>query len=74
MSDQDDGPLPTLEEVFAAAADAARNKPGARVFIYVDSGDDDSEADVFATGADDEAAALLLDVADWLEAILEDDE
>lgn len=66
-------PNPSAESVLAAAAEAVAEKPGGRVFIYVDHGPN-SEPAVFASGDDETAADLLLAVGEWLEAPYDGDE
>ena len=60
-------------EILQAAAEALAEKPGGRVFVYVDHGAG-SEPAVFASGDDESAADLLLSVGEWLDAPYDDDE
>jgi hypothetical protein len=57
---------PTTDDVLTAAADALREKPGGRIFVYVDHGTG-TEPAVFASGDDETAADLLLAVGEWLD-------
>jgi hypothetical protein len=60
-------------DILEAAAEALNEKPGGRVFIYVDHGAG-SEPAVFASGDDESAADLLLSVGEWLDAPYEDED
>jgi hypothetical protein len=64
---------PTAKDVAAGAVALVSDLPGARIFVYVDAGPE-SEATVFASGDDEEAADLLLAVGEWLDEDGEDDE
>jgi hypothetical protein len=64
---------PEPEQVLAAAAAALADKPGGRVFVYVDHGPD-SEPAVFASGDDDTAADLLMAVGAWLDTPYDDED
>lgn len=61
----------SAQEVAQAALALVTSRPGARIFIYVDTGAE-TEATVFASGTDDEAADIMLSVGEWLDA--DDDE
>lgn len=64
---------PDPRGVLEAAAEALAEKPGGRVFVYLDHGPG-SEPAVFASGDDETAADLLLSVGEWLESPFDDDE
>lgn len=59
--------------ILAAASEFLAEKPGGRIFVYLDHGVGSEQA-VFVSGDDDVAADILLSVGEWLEAPLDDDE
>lgn len=67
----DAGPDPAA--VLNAAADALAEKPGGRIFVFVDHGPN-TEPAVFASGDDEAAADLLLSVGEWLDAPYDEDD
>ena len=57
---------PSAKDVAAAAVALVSDLPDARIFVYVDAGPE-SEATVFASGDDEDAADLLFTVGEWLD-------
>lgn len=57
---------PTPQDVLSAAAEVLQEKPGGRIFVYVDHGPE-TEPAVFASGDDETAADLLLAIGEWLD-------
>jgi len=63
----------TAQEDSEAALTLVAGSPGARIFVYIDTGPE-TEITVFASGDPDEAADIIASVGDWLDPDEEDDD